>query len=254
MEWLNVMRIEAIKTHKVDISDSLAAILDGYIKSVCDEDIIIITSKIISILQGRLVSKETIDKRLLVQQEADLILKTERNPYDLYLTIRGGILIPSAGIDESNVDGYYVLYPEDIQGTAAWIWKYIKEQHNVQKLGVLITDSHTTIMRRGVTGIALGWCGFEPLYSYINKPDLCGQPLRVTQVNILDSLATSAVFAMGEGNEQTPLAIIKDAPKISFLNRTPTLEEEQKVVIPMEEDLYAPLLRSTRWIRNAKEK
>lgn len=59
---------------------------------------------------------------------------------------------------------------------------------------------------------------------------------------------------MGEGNEQTPLAIIKDAPKISFLNRTPTLEEEQKVVIPMEEDLYAPLLRSTRWIRNAKEK
>jgi len=136
MEWLNVMRIEAIKTHKVDISDSLAAILDGYIKSVCDEDIIIITSKIISILQGRLVSKETIDKRLLVQQEADLILKTERNPYDLYLTIRGGILIPSAGIDESNVDGYYVLYPEDIQGTAAWIWKYIKEQHNIQKLGV----------------------------------------------------------------------------------------------------------------------
>ncbi|NDA90700.1 MAG: hypothetical protein EBY20_07345, partial [Alphaproteobacteria bacterium] len=103
------MRIEAIKTHKVDISDSLAAILDGYIKSVCDEDIIIITSKIISILQGRLVSKETIDKRLLVQQEADLILKTERNPYDLYLTIKGGVLIPSAGIDESNVDGYYGL-------------------------------------------------------------------------------------------------------------------------------------------------
>jgi len=254
MEWLNVMRIEAIKTHKIDISDSLAGVLDRYIKTVRDEDIIIITSKIISIIQGRLVSKEAIAKSLLVQQEADLILETERNPYDLYLTIKAGVLIPSAGIDESNIDGYYVLYPEDIQSTAAWIWKYLKEQHDIQKLGVVITDSHTTIMRRGVTGIALGWCGFEPLYSYVNKPDLCGQPLRVTQVNILDSLATSAVFVMGEGNEQTPLAIIKDAPKISFLNRVPTLEEQKKVVIPMEEDIYAPLLRNANWVKNVKLK
>jgi F420-0:gamma-glutamyl ligase len=59
---------------------------------------------------------------------------------------------------------------------------------------------------------------------------------------------------MGEGNEQTPLAIIKAAPKISFLNRVPTLEEEQKVVIPMEEDIYFPLLRRANWIRNVKTK
>lgn len=254
MGWLNVMHIKAIKTHKIDISDSLAGVLDRHVKTVCNEDIIVITSKIISILQGRLVSKEAITKRLLVQQEADLILETARNPYDLYLTIKGGVLIPSAGIDESNVEGYYVLYPEEIQGTAAWIWKYLKEKHDIRRLGVVITDSHTTIMRQGVTGIALGWCGFEPLYSYINKPDLCGKPLRVTQVNILDSLSTSAVFVMGEGNEQTPLAIIKDAPKISFLNRVPTLEEEQRVVIPMEEDIYAPLLRNANWVRNVKLK
>jgi F420-0:gamma-glutamyl ligase len=59
---------------------------------------------------------------------------------------------------------------------------------------------------------------------------------------------------MGEGNEQTPLAIIKDAPKISFVNRVPTLEEEQRVVIPMEEDIYAPLLRNANWVRNVKLK
>lgn len=241
------MRVEAIKTHKIDKDDAISKILDQYIKTIEDEDIIVITSKILSIVQGRFVQKDSINKRLLVYQEADLVLETNSNPYNLYLTIKNNVLIPSAGIDESNVDGHYVLYPENIQETAAWIWEYLKKRHNIQKLGIVITDSHTTIMRRGVTGIALGWCGFEALYSYINKLDLCGNPLRVTQVNILDSLATAAVFVMGEGNEQTPLAIIRDAPKISFLNRVPTVEEQKAIVISMEEDLYAPLLRGAKW-------
>jgi len=176
-------------------------------------------------------------------------LDTKHNPYNIYLTIKNGILIPSAGIDESNVNDIYVLYPKNVQQTAISIWQYLRKKYYIQNLGVLITDSHTTIMRRGVTGIALGWCGFEPLYSYINKPDIYGKPLRVTQVNILDSLATIAVFAMGEGNEQTPLAIISKAPKISFLDRPPTLQEEKSVIIPMEEDLYGPLLESALWLK-----
>lgn len=243
------MYVEAIKTHKISRGDIISEILDQYVK-VAEEDIIIITSKVISIVQGRLVDKNTVSKRLLVYQEADFVLETNDNPYDLYLTIKNDILIPSAGIDESNIDGFYVLYPEDVQKTAVWVWEYLKKQHNVQKLGVVITDSHTTIMRRGVTGIALGWCGFEPLYSYINKPDICGNPLRVTQVNILDSLATAAVFVMGEGNEQTPLALVKNAPKISFVNRIPTLDEQKSIVISMDEDLYAPLVRSAKWSKN----
>ena len=247
MEWLSVMHVEAIKTHKIDKDDVISRILDQYIKIVEEEDIIVITSKIISIVQGRLVAKNTVSKHALVYREADLVLETKVNPYDLYLTIKNDVLIPSAGIDESNIDEFYVLYPEDVQETAIWIWEYLKKQHNVQKLAVVITDSHTTVMRRGVTGIALGWCGFEPLYSYINKLDLCGNPLRVTQVNILDSLATAAVFVMGEGSEQTPLAVIKAAPKISFLNRVPTIEEQKSIVISMEEDLYAPLLQSAKW-------
>ena len=54
---------------------------------------------------------------------------------------------------------------------------------------------------------------------------------------------------MGEGNEQTPLAIIKGATKISFLNRPPTIQEEKSVIIPMEEDLYGPLLESATWLK-----
>ncbi|WP_417905593.1 coenzyme F420-0:L-glutamate ligase [Candidatus Tisiphia endosymbiont of Micropterix aruncella] len=170
--------------------------------------------------------------------------------YDIYLTLKNGLLIPSAGIDESNVDGVYVLYPQDVQKTAYWIWQYLCSKHNIRDLGIVITDSHATIMRRGVTGIALGWCGFSPLYSYIGKHDICNQSLNVTQINTLDSLAGAAVFVMGEGNEQTPITIIKHAPRMTFLDRPPSEEEKLSIVISMEEDLYGPLLKSAKWVMN----
>ena len=60
MGWLSIMRVEAIKTHKIDKNDVISKILDQYIKTVEEEDIIVITSKIISIVQGRLVKKHHI--------------------------------------------------------------------------------------------------------------------------------------------------------------------------------------------------
>jgi putative folate metabolism gamma-glutamate ligase len=241
------MYVRAIKTRRVEPRDLLETVLDEHIKDLSEEDIIVITSKIISVIQGCLIPKSEIDKQSLVYKEADLLLDDDKASHDFYLTIKNGVLIPSAGIDESNADGTYILYPNNIQAVAAKIWQHLREKHKLKKFGVVITDSHTTIMRRGVTGVALGWCGFSPLYSYVGKKDIYGRELKVTQINILDSLATAAVFVMGEGNEQTPLALIKDAPHISFLDRLPTEEEEGSIAISMEEDLYAPLLRSVKW-------
>jgi putative folate metabolism gamma-glutamate ligase len=244
------MHIEAIQTHKIGVEDSLPKVLDQYLQDLNDKNIVIITSKIISIMQNRLVPKNNTDKRRLIEQEADLILETDNPAFqELYLTIKNGQLIPSAGIDESNVDNVYVLYPENIAETAAEIWAHLRKHHHLKNLGIVIVDSHVTPMRRGVTGIALAWCGFEPLYSYIDKPDIYDHPLKVTQVNILDALAVPAVFMMGEGNEQTPLALIKNAPKISFVDRAPTEEERKSILIPMEEDLYGPLLQAGKWVK-----
>ena len=72
------MQVEAIKLIKLIQMILWQRVLDRYIKTVYNEDIIVITSKIISIIQGRLVSKEAITKRLLVQQEADLILEAQK--------------------------------------------------------------------------------------------------------------------------------------------------------------------------------
>lgn len=234
------MLVEAIKTHRIECGENLEQIIDKYVTNINERTILVITSKIISICQGRTVAKGSITKEELIQQEADLVIKSN-NIYGIHLTIKNNILIPSAGIDESNGDNVYILYPENVQAVAESIWNYLRKKHQLKNLGILISDSHTTPMRRGVTGIALGWCGFAPLHSYIGKPDLYGHPLRVTQINILDSLATSAVFLMGEGSEQTPIAKIINAPKIEFVDLPPTTEEIESITIHPEEDLYAPI-------------
>lgn len=243
------MHVKAIKTHLIQPGELVENILDRHLPSISEQTILVLTSKIISICQGRILPKTSTSKEELIKQEADAIVQTRENPYGIYLTLKNNILIPSAGIDESNGDDVYILYPKDVHNTAIALWNYIRKKHSIEHLGVVITDSHTTPLRRGVTGIALGWCGFEPLYSYAGKSDLYDRPLRVTQINLVDALATSAVLVMGEGNEQTPLAIISDVPKISFLPRPPTPAEEQSILIPMEDDLYGPLLMGTTWLK-----
>jgi len=237
----------------VKSGDSIHHVLDEYIKSVKEGTVVAITSKIISLCQNRVVSKNHANSKYeLIQNEADAYLAEDQSLYNVHLTIKNNILIPSAGIDESNGGGMYILYPENIQQTALNIWEHLRNQHHVKKLGIIITDSHVTPLRQGVVGIALGWCGFEPLYSYVGEPDIFNQPLRVTQINLLDALATSAVLMMGEGAEQTPIALIKDAPKIKFLDRPPTPEEEQNIHIFVDKDIYYPLFKHTQWIWNKK--
>ena len=244
------MHIKTYKTHVITPKDSLFQLIDAYLPKLEEQSIFVITTKIISLCEGSIVRKEEVaSKEALIQQSADAYLD-EETFHSIQLTIKNNILIPSAGIDESNGNGVYILYPKDIQQSATLIWEYVRQRDNLQELGILITDSHTTPMRRGVMGIGLGWCGFKPLYNYIGKPDCFGTPLRVTMGNNLDSLAAAAVFCMGEANEQTPFAVITDAPKIEFQTQPPTDAEVQGLSIPMDEDLYAPLLKNAPWVFN----
>lgn len=246
-----LMNIKALKTHMIQPGESILRILDQHISTLAEGMVVAITSKVISLCQGRIVPKDAVrSKYELIEKEADAYLSEDMSLYNAHLTIKNNILIPSAGIDESNGNGMYILYPLNIQQTAYTIWQHLRTKHTITNLGVIITDSHTMPLRKGVTGITLGWCGFEPLYSYVGKPDIFNHPLQVTQINILDALGTTAVFMMGEGAEQTPIALIEDVPKIQYLSRPPSLEEERMIHIPLEEDIYAPILRGVDWIWN----
>lgn len=227
-------------------------IIDAYVPKLKEQSILVITSKIISLCEGSIIRKEEVEsKKTLIQELADAYLNYEdeiTNPYSIQLTIKNNILVPSACIDESNGNGVYILCPKNIQQSAIFIWEHVRNRDKIQELGILITDSHTVPMRRGVVGMGLGWCGFKPLYNYIGKFDCFGASLRITMRNNLDGLAAAAVFCMGEGNEQTPFAVVTNAPKIEFQPEPPVDTEIQERSIPMNEDLYAPLLKNANWI------
>lgn len=242
------MKICPYKTHPIRPYDPLIELIDTYVPTQSERSILVITSKIISLTEGSVVKKDAVSSKLdLIRSTSDAYLDHE-SPYGIQITIKNGILIPSSGIDESNGDGYYILYPKNIQKSASLIWQHIRKRDTLREFGIVISDSRTSPMRRGVSGVGLGWCGFKALYSYIGKPDCFNSPLKATLTNVLDSLAAAAVFCMGEGNEQTPFASIAEAPKIDFQDRPPTSEEQSELVIPMAEDLYAPLLVNARWI------
>ncbi len=248
------MNIQTFKTDAVTTSDALPALIDKYVPALSERSIFVVTSKIVSICEGSVIPKDQVPSKLaLIKKSADAYLDMDKSyspPHAIQLTLKNKILIPSAGIDESNGNGLYILYPKDVQKSAVEIWNHIRKRDNLSEVGVLITDSHTTPLRRGVIGIGLGWCGFKANYSYIGLPDCFGVPLKATTVNILDALAASAVFCMGEGNEQTPFCVIKNAPKIEFQSAPPSEAEINYVFIPMDEDLYAPLMRNAPWQSN----
>ena len=244
------MNVTTYKTKKVEASDNLFEILDEYLPKLQEKDVVLITSKIIAITQGRVVKNDgKITKLDLIKKEADLYLPEEYVNYGVYLTIKNNMFVASAGIDESNGNGYFILWPENLEKTTNEIWEYLRKKHNIKELGVVVTDSRIAPLRRGVTGVGLSWCGFLPLRNYIGKPDIYGDNLHVTKTNIVDGLAASAVLNTGEGSEQTPLAVANDISNIEFVNRVPTKEEINEMSISPNDDVYGKIISSVEWIK-----
>lgn len=242
------MIVNKFRTHKIKVGDNLFKILDKYLPRLEEKDIVVITSKILSIAQGRVVKNDgKISRFELAKKDAQYYLPEKYVKYRVHLTVTNNILIASAGIDESNGNGYWILWPRNVAEDTKKIWLYLKNKHHVKHLGVVITDSHLMPLRRGVTGLGIAWCGFEALKDYIGTPDIFGHNLKVTKTNIVDGLAQSAVLVMGEGNEQTPLAVIKDVPFIKFKNSPPTKQEIAEMRINIEDDIYSALLTSVKW-------
>jgi len=242
------MNVTAYKTHKILPNEHLYAILDRYLPPLTEKSVVAIASKIVGMCEGRVVKKESDEQKdELVKQEADYYLPREFNQYGFMITVNNNVMVASAGIDESNSNGMYSLWPEDPQKSANDIREYLTKKYNVEEIGVILTDSHLSPLRCGVTGVSISHSGFRGLNSYVGKPDIFGHLMRVEQSNIADSLATAAVTEMGEGNEQQPLAIITDIPYVTFQQRNPTEEELKQLQIALETDVYARLLTSVTW-------
>ncbi len=243
------MIVTAYKTPKIVVGNRLLETLDACLPKLPERSVVAVTSKIVSICQGRVIKNDgTIDKHDLIHKESQLYMEEENSrQWGIVLTVKNDTLIASSGIDESNGNGYFILWPVNIEKTAADVWRHLRETHHLKHVGVIIIDSHTTPLRWGVTGIGIGFCGFEPLKNYIDQPDIFGRLLHVTKASVLDGLSAAAVLVMGEGNEQTPLSVISGVPFVRFADRPPTAKEIQALHISITEDIFSPLINSPLW-------
>ena len=237
------MRFIKVRTRKIlPPKDNLYAVFGESLPKLMEGDVVVVTSKVVAIHQGRCVLVSTkAAKQRLIKQEADFLMpRYEVNGHGYTLSIKNYTLIASAGIDESNAKGHYVLWPRHPEKAAKEICQYLKNKHHIKKLAVIITDSHITPLHLGTTGIAIGFFGLIPLRDYRKQLDIFGRRLKVTRSNLVDGLAAAAVLCMGEGNEQTPIVVIRNCDEIEFTNKA-TFKD---LVINPKKDLYFPLLKN----------
>ncbi|OHA63364.1 MAG: hypothetical protein A2842_01390 [Candidatus Wildermuthbacteria bacterium RIFCSPHIGHO2_01_FULL_48_25] len=242
------MKITAVRTKKIVPGKDMDifAVLKTFLPRLKERSIVAVTSKIVAICEGRIVPFGMVRKEQLAAEESQYYypLKTK---YKVVLTIKNNRIGFTSGIDESNGKGFMVLWPQDSQRSANEIRLFLTKTYKLKNVGVIITDTTSSPMLRGQRGQFLAHSGFSALNDYINKPDIFGRKLKMTKSAVADALATAAVLAMGEGNEQTPLAVIEDVPFVQFQQRNPNKKELTELTIDPKDDLYAPLLKGVKW-------
>jgi len=238
------MLIKAIKTSVFEEGESLLDFVCAHVKNLKENSVLVITSKIVALSEGRvreIKNKKTREE--LIKAESQWAMKTKY----AWLTIRDNMVIPSAGIDESNANGKIILLPSDSFKTAYEIRNKLKKIYKLKNLGVLITDSRSIPLKAGIVGVAMGYAGFKGIKDYRGTADIFGRILRHSRTDVADSLAAAAVLVMGEGLECQPLCVINDAP-LEFKNTI----DRNELAINIREDLYQPLfakIKTIKWKR-----
>lgn len=196
-------------------------------------DILVITQKIVSKSENRLVNITEVkpspravelgeqtqkDPRLveLILRESNEVLRAR--PGLLIVEHKLGFICANAGIDHSNVKGpwgragdWVLLLPEDPSRSASLIRQQLLELSGID-LGILIIDSHGRAWRVGTVGVSIGLSGLPALVDMRGKKDLYGYKLRYTIIAAADELAAAASLVMGQVTEKIPVVHVRGFP------------------------------------------
>jgi coenzyme F420-0:L-glutamate ligase/coenzyme F420-1:gamma-L-glutamate ligase len=172
--------------------DDLAALLLPLVE-LADGDIVVVTSKVVSKAEGRVVAG-TRDE-LLPGETVRLVAR--RGPTSIVRN-RQGLTMAAAGIDESNVEkGFSVLLPDDPDASARTLRAAVAERTR-RNVGVVVTDTAGRAWREGQTDIAIGAAGLTVLEEYAGRFDTHGNELAVTAPAVADEIAGLAELAAGK--------------------------------------------------------
>ena len=204
--------------------DIIALILSSSKSSIDDGDVIVISQKIISKKEGRVVKLESVipselsvgissayekDPRLVeaILSESKRIVRMEHGV--IIVETNHNFICANAGIDESNVEkGFATLLPVDPDKSAKKIRDAVL-QITGKNTAVIISDTFGRPFRLGQTDHAIGIAGIESIKNYEGKPDTFGKIMRVTAIAIIDELCAASELVMGKTNK-SPVAIIKN--------------------------------------------
>ncbi|MCL5047473.1 MAG: coenzyme F420-0:L-glutamate ligase [Firmicutes bacterium] len=241
--------------------DNLAEIITSRVQ-LQDYDVLIITQKIISKAEGRVVKLADVDQSDKARSSDDIKESTDQLPSGpsgddfmaaakeklvmsesrAILRRRGSLIISetkhgficaNAGVDLSNVEsGYAVLLPIDPDYSARRIRSQICHKLGIE-IGVIITDTFGRPWRQGLTDVAIGVAGIGAIEDLRNSKDAYGNDLHATQVCVADEMAGAANLVLGKSSK-LPVAVIRGVDKGLF--RQSSVREE--IIRPASEDLF----------------
>jgi coenzyme F420-0:L-glutamate ligase/coenzyme F420-1:gamma-L-glutamate ligase len=198
-----------------------------------DNDVLVVTQKIVSKAEGRLVEidpNDPLSHKILVEQEAVRIV---RRRGDLIITeTKHGFVCANSGIDLSNVErGYAALLPLDSDRSARRIRDIVRAKMGVT-VGVIISDTFGRPWRKGLTDVAIGVAGIAGVVDLRGTEDALGRVMQVTEVAVADELACTAELVMGKSTG-VPVAVIRGVDP-AWLRDSSMAE----IVRPPSEDLF----------------
>jgi coenzyme F420-0:L-glutamate ligase / coenzyme F420-1:gamma-L-glutamate ligase len=227
---------------EITAGSDLAALIAEAVADVRDGDILVVTSKIVSKAEGRVLAApreqaiEAETARVVARRGATTIAQT-----------RHGLVLAAAGVDESNTaPGTVVLLPEDPDESARRLRKALHARTG-RTVGVVITDTMGRPWRAGQTDNAIGAAGVVPARDHRGETDTFGNILEVTVAAVADEIAAAADLVKGK-SRGVPVAVVRG---LADLVTEPDGPGARELIRPAEEDMFrfgsadVPLARRT---------
>jgi coenzyme F420-0:L-glutamate ligase / coenzyme F420-1:gamma-L-glutamate ligase len=214
--------------------DDLATLLADAAPDLADGEVLVVTQKVVSKAEAQLVPIDPNDpdsKARIVAAESQRVLR--RRGELVISETRHGFVCANAGVDLSNVEaGWAALLPEDPDRSARRLRDGLRARLGVH-VAVVISDTFGRTWRRGLTDVAIGCAGIRPVIDLRGTADALGRELAVTEVCVVDELASAAELVMGKSSGICAAVVRGVDP--AWLGRG---EVGRDVVRPAHEDLF----------------
>ncbi|MCV0402546.1 MAG: coenzyme F420-0:L-glutamate ligase [Chloroflexi bacterium] len=231
-----------------DVGELIATAAAASDLEIVDTDVLVVTQKIVSKAEDRLVALDTVEPSHLARswaerwnrdaRQVELVLRESASivrmaPGGLIISrTRTGLVCANAGVDVSNVGGGAVaaLLPLDPDASAARIRGVVRERTGSAP-AVIISDSFGRPWRNGIVNVAIGTAGIEGLVDLRGQPDAAGRPMQATVIAAADELASAADLAGGKA-DQRPVVVVR-----GYAWR-PSDSTAADLVMPVDKDLF----------------